>query len=151
MSHTQVQLARGNSAAVAAYTGPLGELVVNTDDYSLHVQDGATAGGHEVGSVAGSNYSYQQPTSGATLTAPAYLGAYVIDPTAALASLTVIAPPGANDGQVFEVSSTQAITALTVSPAAGQTVNGGGPFLLAADGGCGWRYRAANNTWYRRF
>ena len=82
MSHTQVQLARGNSAAVAAYTGPLGELVVNTDDYTLHVQDGTTAGGHEVGSGAGNNYSYQQPTSGATLTAPAYLGAYVIDPPA---------------------------------------------------------------------
>lgn len=150
MSHTQVQLARGNSAAVAAYTGPLGELVVNTDDYSLHVQDGATAGGRQVGGSSATSYSYQQPATGATLTAPAYLGAYVVDPAGTLASLTVVMPPGANDGQLFEISTSQAITALSVSPAAGQTVNGGS-LLLAANGGCGWRYRAANSTWYRRF
>lgn len=146
MSHTEVQLARGNSAAVAAYAGPQGELVVNTDDYTLHVQDGATAGGRS----PQSNYSYQQPATGATLTAPAYLGAYVIDPAGTLATLSVVTPPSANDGQVFEISTSQAITALSVSPAAGQTVNGGN-LLLAANGGCGWRYRAANDTWYRRF
>lgn len=150
MSHTQVQFARGNSAAVAAYTGPLGELVVNTDDYTLHVQDGSSAGGHQVGALGSSNYAYEQPASGATLTAPAYLGAYVIDPAGMLAALTVVTPPGANDGQLFEISSSQAITALTVLPAAGQTVNGGA-MMLAANGGCGWRYLAANNTWYRRF
>lgn len=46
MSHTQVQWARGTSAQAAAYTGPAGEIVIDTDDYSLIVQDGATAGGH---------------------------------------------------------------------------------------------------------
>lgn len=46
MSHTQVQWARGTSAQVLAYTGPAGEVVVDTDDYSLAVQDGATAGGY---------------------------------------------------------------------------------------------------------
>ena len=46
MSHTQVQLARAGSSEIASYTGPLGEIVVNTDDYTLHVQDGTTAGGH---------------------------------------------------------------------------------------------------------
>jgi hypothetical protein len=46
MSHTQVQWARGTSAQVAAYAGPAGEVVVDTDDYSLAVQDGATAGGY---------------------------------------------------------------------------------------------------------
>jgi len=150
MSHTQVQLARAGSSEIAAYTGPLGEVVVNTDDYTLHVQDGTTAGGHQAGTPAGGNYSYQQPASGATLTAPAYLAAYVIDPAGTLAALTVVTPPAANDGQLFEVSTTQAIGALTVSPAAGQTVIGGN-ILLAANGGAGWRYAAANGTWYRRF
>lgn len=150
MSHTQVQLARGSSSDVAGYIGPLGEIVVNTDDFTLHVQDGSTAGGHQIGAPSGSNYSYQQPVTGATLTAPAYLAAYVIDPAGTLAALTVVMPPTANDGQFFELSTTQAITALTVSPAAGQTVNGGS-LLLSANGCCGWRYRAANNTWYRRF
>ena len=45
MSHTQVQWARGTTAQVAAYTGPQGELVLNTDDWSLQAQDGVAAGG----------------------------------------------------------------------------------------------------------
>lgn len=45
MSHTQVQLGRGTSAQIAAYTGPQGEVSVNTDDFSLVLHDGATAGG----------------------------------------------------------------------------------------------------------
>lgn len=45
MSHTQVQLSRGNTIQIASYTGPQGELTINTDDSSLVVQDGATAGG----------------------------------------------------------------------------------------------------------
>ncbi len=150
MSHTQVQLARGSSSEIASYTGPVGEIVVNTDDFTLHVQDGATAGGHQIGAPCGGNYSYQQPTSGATLTAPTYLAAYVIDPSATLAALTIVTPPSANDGQFFEFGTTQTITALTVSPAAGQSVTGGS-LTLGANAGAGWRYRAANNTWYRRF
>ena len=45
MSHTQVQWTRGTTAQVAAYTGPQGELVLNTDDWSLQAQDGVAAGG----------------------------------------------------------------------------------------------------------
>jgi hypothetical protein len=45
LSHTQVQWARGNTSSVAAYTGPIGELVLNTDDWSVQAQDGVTAGG----------------------------------------------------------------------------------------------------------
>ena len=150
MSHTQVQLARGNSGEIASYTGPAGEVVVNTDDFTLHVQDGVTAGGHQAGAPCGGNYSYQQPASGATLTAAAYLAAYVIDPAGALSTLTVVMPPSANDGQFFELGTTQTITTLTVSPASGQSVNGGS-LTLAAHAGAGWRYRASNNTWYRRF
>ena len=45
MSHTQVQWARGSTSQTASYTGPIGELVLNTDDWSLQAQDGVTAGG----------------------------------------------------------------------------------------------------------
>jgi hypothetical protein len=44
-SHTQVQLARGTTAQNAAYTGPQGEPTIDTDDFSLIIHDGATAGG----------------------------------------------------------------------------------------------------------
>lgn len=36
---------RGTTRAVNAYTGPAGELVVNTDENTILVQDGKTAGG----------------------------------------------------------------------------------------------------------
>lgn len=41
-----LQLARVNTANVTGYTGPEGELVVNTSTNTVHVQDGVTAGGH---------------------------------------------------------------------------------------------------------
>jgi hypothetical protein len=39
------RIARGNSAEVSAYTGPSGEIVVNTEEKRVHVQDGLTPGG----------------------------------------------------------------------------------------------------------
>ena len=74
MSHTQVQWGRGTSGQHAGYTGPAGEVTVNTDDNSLRVHDGAKTGGWPLRAV-GANYSYQMPASGTTLTAPAYLAA----------------------------------------------------------------------------
>jgi hypothetical protein len=41
----QLQLRRGNAAQVAAFTGAEGEVVVDTTNNRLNVQDGATAGG----------------------------------------------------------------------------------------------------------
>ena len=42
---TQVQLRRDTAANVAAFTGAQGEVVVDTTNNRLVVQDGATAGG----------------------------------------------------------------------------------------------------------
>jgi Major tropism determinant N-terminal domain len=42
---TVVQLRRGNVATISAFTGAVGELVVNTDTDVIHVQDGVLAGG----------------------------------------------------------------------------------------------------------
>jgi hypothetical protein len=42
---TVVQFRRGNIASIAAFTGAVGELVVNTDTEVVHVQDGVAAGG----------------------------------------------------------------------------------------------------------
>jgi len=90
--------------------------------------------------AAAISYVYAQPLTGNTLTAIAGQGAFVIDPAGAIAALTVVLPPGAVDGQVFELSTTQTITALTVNPAAGDTVVGGAVGVLAANGGASWRY-----------
>ena len=45
---TQLQIRRGTSSQVAAFTGAEGEIVVNTTNDSVHVNDGSTAGGFEL-------------------------------------------------------------------------------------------------------
>lgn len=51
----RVQRYRATSAAMALITGPVGELIVNLTRNSLHVHDGVTPGGHELGRADGSN------------------------------------------------------------------------------------------------
>lgn len=36
---------RGSTNQVKSYTGPAGEIVINTDENTIHVQDGKIAGG----------------------------------------------------------------------------------------------------------
>ncbi len=72
MAREPRRLARGTSGQVAAYTGPLGELIVDTDNKRVHLQDGATAGGTpmakkaEVDSLAStiSSLSFRAPPQG---------------------------------------------------------------------------------------
>lgn len=94
--------------------------------------------------------SHQVPTTGATLTATEGLGCYELEPAATIATLTIVAPPSADDREIFEITTTATITALTVSPAAGQTVKGGS-LMLTANGGIAFRFRAADSTWRRRW
>jgi hypothetical protein len=46
-SPRQLQLRRGNTAAVSAYVGLAGEITINTDDWTIRVYDGSTPGGHQ--------------------------------------------------------------------------------------------------------
>jgi len=48
----QVLLKRGNTAVSSAYTGPVGEVTVDTDLDTIRVHDGITPGGH----LASSSY-----------------------------------------------------------------------------------------------
>ena len=45
---TAVQLRRGSTTQVAAFTGLLAELVVDTDKNSLVLSDGSLEGGYEI-------------------------------------------------------------------------------------------------------
>ena len=45
---TQLQIRRGSDSQVSAFTGAEGEIVVNTTNDSIHVNDGSTAGGFEL-------------------------------------------------------------------------------------------------------
>ena len=66
---TQVQYRRGSGAQVAAFTGALGEMVVDTTNWVLNVCDGVTVGGYNmVGATA------TQTLTNKTLTAPVING-----------------------------------------------------------------------------
>ena len=61
-----VQFRRGTTAQNNAFTGPIGEISVNTTNNSIRVHDGSTEGGHELmksdatnidGSIASSRIS----------------------------------------------------------------------------------------------
>lgn len=126
------------------------EVIVVTDDYSLLIGDGSTTGGRTRlrGEPAGA-VPYSAPSSGATITTASGERVRVVDPAATIAALTITLPPSPPDGHVWEGSTSQAITALTVT-AAGATVLGGS-FLAPANSGFSWRYVAANAHWYRRY
>jgi len=52
---TQLQIRRGTTAQMNAFTGAEGEIAVNTSTDTVHVHDGATAGGFALAKADGSN------------------------------------------------------------------------------------------------
>lgn len=101
------------------------------------------------GMANSNNYDYQQPATGATIVAASGCPIVLVDPSAAIATLTVTMPPDPSDGQYFEIDSSQTIGTLTVNTSDSTTVNGNS-IMLAANGGVRWMYKASNTTWYRR-
>jgi hypothetical protein len=66
---TQVQYRRGSGAQVAAFTGALGEMVVDTTNWVLNVADGVTVGGYSMVGVDAT-----QTLTNKTLTNPSISG-----------------------------------------------------------------------------
>lgn len=66
---TQVQYRRGSGAQVAAFTGALGEMVVDTTNWVLNVADGVTVGGFSMVGVTSA-----QTLTNKTLTSPSVTG-----------------------------------------------------------------------------
>ena len=121
MSHTQVQWARGSTSQVNAYTGPAGELVLNTDDWSLQAQDGVTAGGWvirprlSVRTVTG--------TGAQTVAITDDLIAWVPG-TPAATTFTLPSSPRVGQQHSFKYLAASGSFALTIAAPAGQTVDG---------------------------
>ena len=70
-----------------------------------------------------------------------------IKPAGGLATGTVLMPLSPLPNQQFKISTTQTITALTVTPASGQTLNGAVTTLLA-NTSAGWVFSATDMNWY---
>jgi hypothetical protein len=83
------------------------------------------------------------PTSGSTITLSSH--ATILHPSGTLATLTVKMPASPGQGEIHGVSTTQTLTALTVSPNTGQSV-AGTPSALASGGSFKLIY--LGTTWY---
>jgi len=121
LSHTQVQWARGTTAQVATYTGPQGELVLNTDDWSLQAQDGVAAGGWvirprlNIRTVTGTGAQSVNPTDDLVAWAPT---------TPAAATFTLPSSPRAGEAHAFKYLAPSGSFTLTVAAPSGQTIDG---------------------------
>ncbi len=91
---------------------------------------------------------YNVPTTGQTYTLPANKCGAILEPAGTLATLTIKLPASPVNGQVAWFSTTQAITALTVSPNSGQVIRGGTtPGSLVSGGSFAMVYNT-NTVWY---
>jgi hypothetical protein len=121
LSHTQVQWARGSTSQVTAYTGPQGELVLNTDDWSLQAQDGVTAGGWvvrprlNVRTVTGTGAQAVNITDDLIVWTPT---------TPAATTFTLPAAPRVGEQHGFKYLAASGSFAMTVAAPSGQTIDG---------------------------
>lgn len=93
-------------------------------------------------------YTYNAPLTGFAITVANDIAQLVLEPAGTLATGTVTLPAAPEDGDTVGISTTQTITALTISPNAGQTV-ADAPTTLGVGGAVRFLYRSANTTWYR--
>jgi len=94
------------------------------------------------------NVDYQTPTTGFSYTVASGIQVVILKPLALLAAGTVTMPLSPSDWMTVTISTTQTITALTLSPNTGQSVSNAITTLLAG-GAASYLYRAADTTWYR--
>ena len=127
MSHTQVQWARGTTAQVGAYTGPTGELVLNTDDWSLQAQDGVTAGGWVV----------RPRLTIRTVTATGAQAVNITDDviawlptTPAATTFTLPSSPRTGEQHAFKYLAASGSFTMTISAPSGQTIDGAASVAL---------------------
>jgi hypothetical protein len=99
------------------------------------------------GQVIAATYNYQAPLTGATIVLADVDWYVLIDPAGAILALTVQMNPNPYDGVVVSLVFSQAVTNLTLSPNAGQSVKNN-PATVAAGKAINAIYRLANTTWY---
>ena len=130
----QLQLRRGTSAQVAAFTGAQGETVMDTTNNRLVVNDGATAGGWPVAKLA------EVVTNGRTAVSDAAYTALETDRMIAYTALTaarVVSLPAASAYPtgtrlivVDETGNCSVTNTLTIAPNATDAIDGAASAVL---------------------
>ena len=94
------------------------------------------------------NMDFSTPTTGFSYTVPAGVVGTVLTPSGTLLAGTIVMPAAPVDGMTVSLSSTQAVTTLTLSPNTGQSISSAiTTFALGAT--ASYLYRASNSTWYK--
>jgi hypothetical protein len=102
----------------------------------------------QCGSATGT-IAYSVPTTGFAITIANTTTVEVLNPAGTLATGTITMPASPLNGQETCVSSSQTITALTVSANAGQSIIAA-PTSMSAGGFC-YIYYTAGTTWFRLY
>jgi hypothetical protein len=114
---------------VVSYTGPAGELVLNTEDWSLQAQDGVTAGGWvirprlNVRIVTGTGAQTVAITDDLIAWAPG---------TPAATTFTLPSSPRVGQQHSFKYLAASGSFTLTIAAPAGQTIDGAATATLGA-------------------
>lgn len=117
------------------------------DGVNTIVPTGASSGAWLRLSNVTQRYSYQVPVTGFAITIPSGVEALILNPAGALATGALTLPSSPLDGQSVRISSSQAVTALTVGAGAA-TVNNS-PTAMTAATPFGFIYVASAATWFR--
>ena len=99
--------------------------------------------------TADQSYSLQVPTTGFSITMSATSKTLILNPAGTLLAGTINLPASPIDGQEIRVSTSQAITSLTVSGNGHSIVNA--PTTLALGTGFSYIYNTSGTTWYRLY
>jgi hypothetical protein len=134
MAHTFWQRTGASAATRLMDIGPTGAVTVYGP---------LTANG-----IVNTSVNYQVPTSGASITMTAATGAHlIVNPAGTLAALTVTLPASPVNGQLATISTTQAITTLTLN--FGGTFAYGNIGSMAAVTSVTFRYSSVGTIWMR--
>lgn len=122
-----MQWARGSTSQIGSYTGPLGELVLNTEDWSLQTQDGVTAGGWVIRPRL--NVRVVTGTGAQSVAVTDDLVAWV---PGTPATTTFTLPSGARVGEQhrFKYLAASGSFTMTVAPPGGETIDGAASVAL---------------------
>ncbi|MFZ1962202.1 MAG: hypothetical protein WAU78_01805, partial [Roseiarcus sp.] len=132
----QLQLRRGTAAQVAAFTGAIGEIVVDTTNNRLVVQDGATAGGFPAAKLSDIAANTRAVVSDAAYTALATDRNIAFTAITAPRVVTLPAasayPTGASLTVFDESGSCSAANTITLTAAGGDKIDGGSSAVISS-------------------
>lgn len=92
--------------------------------------------------------NFQVPATGFTIAMGPLDQVLMLKPAGVLATGTVVLPSAPYNGQSVTVSTTNTVTALTLSPSGSETVKNA-PTTLVAGAGFRYFYNSSDTTWYR--